>query len=800
MMINHVNADISKGMELNEVTTMASGSISGMSGANAGFAAGSDEQEAGLDVWGFIRRRKAFVILFALLGTAMGYLLFQRQIPNYRATALVQVIHRQANSEIGGLLSDRDLMDASYVITSPSILLPAFTKHDLKQLSFLSGLTAEQAADRMAGMVKVRIGRGNDNILTNVLDVSAEGAQPDEIPLMVNAVANEYVAMQMENYKDARGELEDLLSRARDDLHKEIKQLELEYNDFRAGSGLMSDGKNPHRERQQSFLGKLSELGLRETSLKAELSTLEDAVRLGGAHEALLLMIGKINQNNAAGAATSQSAEKAFTNGKSMLDTMFPLLVEQSDLIEKHGKDHPKVQAIERRIEFARQHFDELAGITPKDVTAPQQDFISVYMQSMRQELLSIGKEKAELETAAVQAETLARALSEDENEDRSRQSEIERLKGLFEDVLAQMRETKVMADLGGVKAQVLTPARYGFLIFPKLSQFLGLGAFLGAFVGLGLGYLVEVADRSFRKPEDVIREFGVPIVGHIPLITDARLKAVPKDALIDRTAVSVHLPGSRPAEAYRAVRTAICFSAFGNTHRVLQVTSPAAGDGKSTLAINLAISLAKSGKRTILVEADFRRPRVHKLTGVDNSTGFVEVLRGEVELNDAIQDTGVADFFVLPCGKRPKDPAELLVKAEFEQVLDVLRDRYDYVIIDTPPVLAVTDPRSIAARVDGVLVCMRLNRHSRELGRRTFEQLRDVGATLVGVVINGVAEQDSYGYGNYRYSDYRSYYSSNYKYGSEGYSRKDGRDYYADEHVVDGVENGIESKSNAGA
>jgi len=407
-------------------------------------------------------------------------------------------------------------------------------------------------------------------------------------------------------------------------------------------------------------------------------------------------------------------------------------------------------------------------------------------------------RRQTDLQLMADQEDLRARELMQEEIEDSNRKNEMQRLASLFNGMTMQISEVQVNVGMGGVAAHVLAPARHGSLVYPVMTKFLGMGGFIGAFAGLVLGYLVEVADRSFRKPEDIIREFGVPIVGHIPFITEARLKSVPKDTLIDRTAVSVHLPRSRTAEAFRAVRTAICFNTFGGAHRVIQVTSPAAGDGKSTMALNLAISLAKSGKKTILVEADFRRPRVHKLTGVDNSSGFADVLRGDIELNDAIYDTAIADFFVLPCGKRPKDPAELLIKPEFEQVLQVLRDRYEYVIIDSPPVLAVTDPCAIAARVDGVLVCMRLSRHTRELGRRTFEQLRDVGATITGVVINGVDERDAYGYGNYRYSDYRYYYN-NYKYGRGEYSNKDGRDYYADEHVVDVAITGVESTSNAG-
>ncbi|MCA9058561.1 MAG: CpsD/CapB family tyrosine-protein kinase, partial [Planctomycetaceae bacterium] len=263
----------------------------------------------------------------------------------------------------------------------------------------------------------------------------------------------------------------------------------------------------------------------------------------------------------------------------------------------------------------------------------------------------------------------------------------------LYESVVGQFGEMKLNMNMGeGVVARMLLDARFGAQVFPLPSQFLGLGAFLGILAGLGLGYLVEMADRSFRKPEDIIREFGVPIVGHIPFMQEKRLKEVPANARLDKTAVCHHLPRSRSAEAYRAVRTAICFSAISGSHRVIQVTSPAAGDGKSTLALNLAISMAMSGKRTILIESDFRRPKVHKLAGVENDRGIVDVLRGDCELADATQTSEVTDLDILPCGNRPKNPSELLTRPEYEQLLQVLRQKYDYVIVDSPPILAVTD------------------------------------------------------------------------------------------------------------
>jgi capsular exopolysaccharide synthesis family protein len=561
-----------------------------------------------------------------------------------------------------------------------------------------------------------------------------------------------------------------------------LKKAEDDYSKFREHSRLNTNGDNPFRARAMAAQEKVSSLELEKTELKAQLAQLEEAVNRGGSREAVMLLVGKYTENSATGTTLPESPSQGIASA------LFPLIKEEALLSAQLGSDHPKLKTIRMQIEMTRNHLKDLAG---EKATAegsnvePATDFLAVYLQSLHEELLIIERQQSDLKILAANEEAQARTLMQEEIEDTNRKNEMGRLSKLFNETTLQISEIQVKAGMGGITASILSPAQPGYLIYPVRTSFLGMGGFLGALVGLVLGYLVEVADRSFRKPEDIIREFGVPIVGHVPFITEQRLKSVPAGSVMDRTAVSVHLPRSRPAEAYRAVRTAICFSVFGGAHRVISVTSPAAGDGKSTLALNLALSLAQSGKRTVLVESDFRRPKVHKLTGVDNKSGFVDVLRGDVELTDAIKETKVPDFFVLPCGKRPKDPAELLARPQFEQLLQVLREKFEYVIIDTPPVLAVTDPCGVAARVDGVLVCMRLSRHTRDLGRRTIEQLRDIGATISGIVINGVEERDAYGYGNYRYSDYRYYYKNyNYKYGE--YGSKDGREYYADDHAGD--------------
>lgn len=749
--------------------------------ANNPASMGADDSGEGLDFVGFLRRRKSFVILMAAIGVGAGYLLFQRQLPQFRSDAWIQVIHRNSDPRLMTMMAEKDLSDADYVIRSEKVLEAAYDDHlEKEKLSTFGGLEREEAVALMKEMLSTK------NLSSAVVQISCTGSDPGDVRVIANAVAEEYKALQLDNYTTASDNLAKLLRSAKDDIQGKLQEAEKEYNEFARKSGLMTGGGNPHRVRAQAAQEQVSSLELQRAQLKAELSELKHALDTKGSREAILLLVNKQTANTATGKASGDAIESTVTNARTMAEALFPLLMKEASLKTKLGKDHPELAAIKLQIDLTRQHLQELSGMREAELSElkgkdeePVQDFLTVYLQSLDQELRILERQQNDLKLFAEAEEELARGLMNEENTERSLKNNIDRLSRLFDSTVLQINEIEIHSDMGGVTAQILAPAKHGILVFPVLAQFLGLGGFLGGFVGLVIGYLVEAADRSFRKPEDVIREFGVPIVGHIPFISDTRLKSVPQGTQLDRTVVSVHLPRSRPSEAYRSVRTAIYFSPLGGSHRLIQVTSPVAGDGKSTLAVNLATSMAQSGKRTLLVESDFRRPKVHKLTGVSNKVGIVDVLRGTAEVADAVQTTKVPDFFVMPCGARPRDPAELLSRPQYEQLLLLLKDSYDIVVIDTPPVLAVTDPCSVAPRVDGVVICMRLSRHTRELGRRALEQLRDVGANMAGIVINGVDERDGYGYGNYRYSDYRHYYKS--------YRTGYGDNYVRDDYVPEG-------------
>jgi capsular exopolysaccharide synthesis family protein len=214
------------------------------------------------------------------------------------------------------------------------------------------------------------------------------------------------------------------------------------------------------------------------------------------------------------------------------------------------------------------------------------------------------------------------------------------------------------------------------------------------------------------------------------------------------------HRPGSTEAEAYRLVRTSLFVCAGPRRERVIQVTSPEPGDGKTTLASNLAIAMAQSGKKVLLIDADLRRPTVHKLFRASREIGMVDVLAGNIDLLTAVQGTTATGLSLLTAGESPVNPAELLSSARFAEMVEQARQEFDFVLIDTPPLLAVSDPCIVSPQCDALLLVVRMMKNRRLAVKRSRELLETQGIHVIGVVANAVDAGSADGYGG-EYTEY---------------------------------------------
>jgi len=297
------------------------------------------------------------------------------------------------------------------------------------------------------------------------------------------------------------------------------------------------------------------------------------------------------------------------------------------------------------------------------------------------------------------------------------------------------------------VKLTVTKPATVpGTPSSPKKVVNVGLGFVLGLILGIGLAMLREILDNTVKGPSD-FEQFGVPILGNVPF--DKRTSKTPVAFRGD--------PHSSRSEAYRQIRTNLQFVDVDNPPRIIAVSSAIPGEGKSTTAINLAAALAEAGARVCLVEADLRRPSIASVLGLVADVGFTTVVIGKAPVETVLQNAG-RNLAVLTSGPIPPNPSELLLSKHAKQVIFDIAAKVDFTIIDTPPLLPVTDGAELATVADGMILVHRAGKTTRDQALRSMEALDKVGKKPIGVVLNMITRQGGkydYEYG-YSYIAYR--------------------------------------------
>jgi succinoglycan biosynthesis transport protein ExoP len=303
-------------------------------------------------------------------------------------------------------------------------------------------------------------------------------------------------------------------------------------------------------------------------------------------------------------------------------------------------------------------------------------------------------------------------------------------------------------ASLNTGGGQVITPATVPTSpSSPKIVEDAVIAGLLGLLIGIVIALLLEYFDDRIRTKQefDGVAE-GIVTLGTIPVISEWKDK---KNPII----VTISQPHSSAAESYRSLRTAIQFIALDRQTRLVQFTSPTAADGKTTTLANTAVTLNQAGLRVIVVCCDLRRPRVHEFFGLKNDVGLTSVLLGNVTLVDAVQEVpGFSGLHLLASGPKPPNPSELLASPKTRKLLEGLAEISDIVLIDSPPLLPVTDPSILATLVDSVVLVVSLGTSTRTNVRAALGNLARVDAPLVGIVLNRVPQSDSYAY--YRYGN----------------------------------------------
>jgi capsular exopolysaccharide synthesis family protein len=677
--------------------------------------------------------RKAFVLLGAFLGLALGFLWHTQRAPVYQSSCQLLVIQKQKIPLADAADPSKQFYEDytpthMALLRSPLILERAVKKGDLAGLS-----TFENAGDPV-GMIHANLTAGRDTketggVPNNILLLSLRGPISEDTGKVLQAVVDSYQEFLDVTYRNVSDQTFELITKAHHILKNDLDAAEKKYARFRKESPTIftnREGLTVEQKRVTDIEAERSKLELKKVLLRDRVTSLEKAIAEGKGLD-LLATLPKPDMT---------ADGKSLANERYVNEPLLQLKLKEQELLQDYGEEHPAVKNIRDRMALMR---DFLAKLTPE---ASEKDPAKRALYAMKQEL-------SETELALVSTGEIveklkndARALMNYEIEENHLRNDVARLQQIYDGTIKRLQHIELGRDSGGFLVQQLSRPAAGAKVAPIAWQDLALGLIAGLLLGGGLAYLAEMSDKSFRNPEEVRRRLGLPLVGHIPYIApdpEAERRRTAGEACADPLLCTHHRPKSLEAEAYRAVRTALFFATQGLGHKVIQVSSPNKSDGKSLMIANLAVMVAQSGKQVLLIDADLRRPRQHKIFAVDSATGLANVLAGEAEPPSAIVPSGVTGLSVLTCGTVPPNPAELLTSPRFKELLETMRARYDYVLIDTPPLLAVTDPCVVAARADGVFLTLRLTRKGRPNAERAREILAGLNAKILGVVVNGV-------------------------------------------------------------
>ncbi|MBW3626294.1 MAG: polysaccharide biosynthesis tyrosine autokinase [Actinobacteria bacterium] len=404
----------------------------------------------------------------------------------------------------------------------------------------------------------------------------------------------------------------------------------------------------------------------------------------------------------------AEAANVATTYAQTYIASRRQALVD--DLLAASEEVQAKVDDIERQIN------DLDAAITDIDRRIGEADLAS------ERQALQAERQRLEGDNAAVR-QTL-------QNQRNAYAEQLDRLQ------LARNLTQTGGAQLVSAAAEPTTPVR------PKPVRNAVLALVVGLMLGVAVAFLREHLDDTVKGKDDLNRVLpGLTVLGLIPAVAGWKDRATPR-------VVSVSDPTSQVAEAYRSLRTSVQFLSLDDPLRIIQLTSPNASEGKTTTLANLAVALSRAGQRVVVVCCDLRRPRVHEFFGLDNAVGFTSVLLGEVPLSAALQQVQGERLALLASGPPPPNPSELLASKRTSDLLTALRRECDVVLVDSPPVLPVTDAMVLSRMVDATILVGTAGQTTRREYQRSFEMLQQVDANLVGTVLNGVEQGGGYGYG----------------------------------------------------
>ncbi len=792
---------------------------------NQQLAAGSNTGSSGdatqVDVIGLVRRRWGVIAFGVIVCTSLAAFYYLTATTIYESTAEILVIPKDSklatttatsNGDLG-LQSAGDELLATHmqIITSPAIIRKAMTAPELALID-LDSIRAEALKNDDPLVAKteyiidyvrenLKVERGGSGAARDAQVLTARMTHTDarDCAAILLAISDQYRTYIGETVKGAGGQAAELITTASKDLHDRLRDSDERYEEFLREAPLLwaQDGThiNPQQARIVRLEDELALLEQQKARAQSRLKLADEVLANGGQEPDQLAMLSVFDGADIERLALLLQIDRGYPASESFQSQLPAAEVESSELLALrlesdkagllYGANHPKTRELKQQITRVRSFLDRknisTDGSVLRQPTIDIADMVPLYRSLLAVDLADLTAREVELRERLDREQETAREMVAAAIEADGMKREIDRTQRLYDVVLARVGEINLLTDYGGFITDMLSPPRLGEKSWPQGSLILPAGCMVGLLLGGCLAVAADLMDRSFRTQDDVEAELGVPVLSHVSTL-DANAKPSAEFQQLASTMVTMHSPRSRDAEAFRVLRTTLMFNARDVKCPVVQVTSPSPGDGKSTVISNLALSLAQAGKSVLLIDADMRRPTVHANLGVEKTPGLSELLGSVATLDSVVQQiSGAPSLSAISSGKVPGNPAELLSGAMLPELLEELRSLYEWVLIDSPPVNAVSDPVVIAPHADSILMVLSLRERARAAARMACRQLGDVGAELSGVVVNRAASAHGAYSGDYTYgSNYLSHKNVACS-GRYGYSSSCGDAYYGE-------------------
>jgi Mrp family chromosome partitioning ATPase/uncharacterized protein involved in exopolysaccharide biosynthesis len=683
--------------------------------------------------------------LVALLSLGLA----RQKVPSYQATAAVKF---EQSTQMSGLLvevlsySSADSIETQVTLIKSYPILESVAKRlgRLPEMSAGGGPRDTKsywaALDAISG--KLRVSRLPN---TSILEITATSPNPREARDLANATAEAYrefnKSLRNSRVTEARRFIENQLK----DVETRSRRTEAEIWAFREANRIIAPGA------ESSVL--LSVF----TQVRGDIEkTRQQRIEL----EAIQQRLSRVEP---AGGPARIFIETTNPAMQRLQTTYSELLLERNNLALEVTDKHPRLQAIDDRM-------NEIRSEMRREVAA------QIAMLRGREELLN--RQIGELQQKNRELPSLELDLQRLQREAKTNDELLAMLKTKHQEAL--IKEAEQIEEVSIVRPATEPDAPLGG---ETLNTFM-VGALLGLALGLVLAFIRETLDTSIGTIEDVEAYLGVPVLGVVPHI-DSRetvqrilerrpaLAQIDPEALLSHSLLITHFdPKSPVAEAYRTLRTNIQFARMERSGKVLVVSSPTLQEGKTTTIVNLALTMAQSGQKTLLVGANMRRPSIHRFFGIEREPGLsnilvgsaqwrdcvrtvADILMGRFEMEDIMAAPGLDNLHIIEAGPVPANPSELLSTPAMTGFLHSVRDVYDVVLVDTPPILPVTDSAIVASQADGVVLVYQAGKVGRLVLKRAKVHVENVGGKVWGVVLNDVKTEIA----GYAYTQYYTHY-----------------------------------------